>query len=247
MRGIRFVSELDFTLGDRECTAYHEQAELLKKISVERIDQEMTRVLAGPAANRAIRLLFSTGCIRALPLLTEVVFPKPNHSVKFSLLESDAERWAAFLNGTGIDDITAFARAWKWSGILKKHVAAIIAFGKIREAGDWNRLTVYQAGPQCAAAVERFLTAAGAADPVTLKTRLQTIHTLWTELPVHHKGELAVNGRDLIRWSGQKPGPWLSETINKLEQSVVNGEIKNRTEAIQTWFSQLQAARGQKS
>ncbi|WP_010631167.1 CCA tRNA nucleotidyltransferase [Sporolactobacillus vineae] len=244
MRGIRFVSELEFTLGDREFAAFQAQAGLLKKISVERLDQEMTRLLAGPAANRAIGLLFATGCFRALPLLKEADLPDP--PVALPLLEDDAERWAAFLDGTGVGDVAAFARAWKWSGKLKKRVTAILAFGKIRRAGSWSRMSVYQAGPQCAASVERFLTAGGTFRRDTLENRLKAAGSLWAGLPIHSRSDLAVTGRDLIRWSGRKPGPWLAEVIRTLEKSVVEGAVRNRTEVIKTWFMEQPAAREQK-
>jgi tRNA nucleotidyltransferase (CCA-adding enzyme) len=244
MRGIRFVSELEFTLGDRERAAFQSQADLLKKISVERLDQEMTRLLAGPAANRAIGLLFSTGCFRALPLLQEA--DVPDSSVAYSLLDGDAERWAAFLNSIGIGNVAAFARAWKWSGKRKKSVAAILAFGEIRRAGRWDRMSVYQAGIQCAGSVERFLTAGGTFSQNTLENRLKAVSNLWSGLPIHSRSELVVTGRDMIRWSGKSPGPWLAEVIRALEEAVVEGMVRNRTEAIQTWFRKLPAARGQK-
>lgn len=243
MRGIRFVSELQFTLGDRERTAFQKQSGLLKKISVERLEQEMTRLLAGPAAGPAIGLLFGTGCAHALPLLAETSLPDP--PVAFSVLESDAECWAAFLNGTGTGDAAAFAKAWKWSGKLKKNVAAILTYGKSRRSGEWDRMTVYQAGPECAASVERFLTACHFCSCETLEARLNAAKNLWDNLPIHSLSELAVSGRDLIGWSSRKPGPWLSETIRTIEQSVINGEMVNKTEAIRSWFRQ-QATRGPK-
>lgn len=236
MRGIRFVAELDFSLGGAERLAFSNNFALLKKISIERIDQEMNKLLAGSAATDAIRLLFDTGCIYVLPCLNHASADQRLFSVRFSVLTSDAERWAAFLETLGIRYMSGFAQAWRWPVSRRKDVGRLLQYDGNYAQFSWGRLSVYDAGPELAKAVERLETALGKAETDSLKQREHRIDDLWRSCPVKSRRELAATGHELIKWSGQKPGPWLSEAIAALEKKVVTGEVPNELGGIESWF-----------
>lgn len=243
MRGIRFTSELGFELGEEELLAFQERSPLLRKISVERIDQEMTKLLAGKTVNAAIGLLFETASIHALPLLGQVSERKAIEKVCFSILKTEEERWAAFLEALKVASLHSFARAWNWSRTREKSVSALRKYNAVRMKGCWDQIQVYFAGPNRAKAVERLQVAFGRADRSDLAGMEQDIEKLWKSCRIHSRGELAATGNDLLKWSAETPGPWLSEALSLLEKQVITGSVSNELEAIEAWFRSWQKQR----
>ena len=47
---------------------------------------------------------------------------------------------------------------------------------------------------------------------------------------------LAVNGKDLIEWTGLRGGRWTGEWIGKIEQAVLHGICENNPTNIKEWF-----------
>ncbi|RLQ34524.1 CCA-adding enzyme [Listeria monocytogenes] len=55
-------------------------------------------------------------------------------------------------------------------------------------------------------------------------------------LPIHSKKDLAITGADLLKWSGESAGPWVKETLDKLECGVLSNEINNEKNQIKRWL-----------
>jgi tRNA nucleotidyltransferase (CCA-adding enzyme) len=237
MRGIRFVSELDFSLGAGEEKAFASQAPMLRHISVERIDQEMTRLLDGPAVAAALRLLYRTQCLNALPLLESAQGERTFDTVCFDRLTSNAERWTVFLIRAVPALKTAdFARAWNWSGRRRKTVEAIRRALFFRESQSWSRYALYRTGPDVAESAERVHAAVECASSDQLTTQIKRIQQLWDSCAIKQRGDLAAGARQFMEWSDTPPGPWLAETIASLEKDVIDGVVPNQREAIAGWF-----------
>ncbi|MEK7309926.1 MAG: CCA tRNA nucleotidyltransferase [Planctomycetota bacterium] len=66
MRAIRFACELDFTLDPKTKRAITKSAGQIKKISVERIREELRRILICDRRDRGIRLLEQTGLLKRI-------------------------------------------------------------------------------------------------------------------------------------------------------------------------------------
>lgn len=246
MRGIRFASELSFTLGQTERQAFREKADLLKKISIERINQEMARLLAGKGVIQALGLLFETDCIYVLPMLHHADEEKATR-VHYLALQTNEERWAAFLISQGIEDVPAFSKYWKWSNDERRHVFQLIKWTKHRMHKEWNEESIYFAGIRDARAVNRIMVALGEVDEEELDNQQCKAETLWQNCPIHSRAGLAATGNHFIDWSGAKPGPWLAKTIQDLERDVVNGRINNELEAIRSWFDNRQITQKKQS
>lgn len=236
MRGFRFVSELGFTLGEAEAQAFRRHAPLLSRISVERIDQEMTRLLAGPAASRALCLLAESGCFDVLPYLAAADRCLTPESIDFTVLRSDEERWTAFLDAAKIEDVHRFARAWSWSRVRERSVSDLRRAVRLKPESGWDRRSVYLVGIGPALGAERIAAAFGKIRKDALVTQLSAINALWRACPIHARNELAVNGTDLLNWSGKRPGRWLSDALQQIEWQVVLGALPNKREAIESWF-----------
>ncbi|MCL1632612.1 CCA tRNA nucleotidyltransferase [Sporolactobacillus sp. CPB3-1] len=245
MRGIRFASELEFSLGHAEQNAFLRKASLLKKISIERIDQEMVRLLAGQGVQQAIHLLYKTKCIFMLPLLDHADALNETAAIQYRILQSDEERWAAFLSGCRIMKVSTFAKHWKWSNERSRNVAKIMHWTRFRMKTDWDVASVYFAGCSIAMAVNRLLVSVGLIKEAALPDAQQEVHQLWENCPIHSRRDLAATGHDFIAWSNEKPGPWMTSVISELEKQIVNGRIENEKEAIHVWFKRWQDNRKQ--
>lgn len=240
MRGIRFVAELGFTLAAAEQAAFTRHAFLLTKLSMERVDQEMTRLLAGPYAVRALQLLVATHCTDYLPLHAQ--FTETDwKALQLDVLTADEERWAAFLAHIREAQPERVARDWKWSSARKRRVCQLLNALNSPQRAPWTRWRVYTFQLETAIAVERLRAALGQSTPSEMAAACHEITQLWASCPVHRASELAVNGRDFLAWSPErKGGPWLAEALRAAEQAVVDGRLRNDRREIGQWFSAWQ-------
>ena len=58
-------------------------------------------------------------------------------------------------------------------------------------------------------------------------------------LPIKKASELAVDGRFLI-YRGMRPGAKLGQTLNKIRELVVSGEVENNQEAIESYLTTIE-------
>ncbi|MES9685497.1 CCA tRNA nucleotidyltransferase, partial [Gottfriedia acidiceleris] len=71
LRGIRFVSQLDFRLHDETFNAIKSNKHLIENIAIERISVEIEKMLIGKSPKKGIGLLIQTNLINHLPSLNE--------------------------------------------------------------------------------------------------------------------------------------------------------------------------------
>jgi poly(A) polymerase len=64
LRAVRFATTLGFQIEDQTLAAIHECADLLEKISPERIRDEFSKILTSPARRVGVRLLVETGLMK---------------------------------------------------------------------------------------------------------------------------------------------------------------------------------------
>ena len=83
LRAVRFAANLDFTIDSQTYAAIGRHADAIRRISSERIREELTKILTGGMARRGMELLAETGLLaEILPevnLLRGIMQPKPFH------------------------------------------------------------------------------------------------------------------------------------------------------------------------
>ena len=60
---------------------------------------------------------------------------------------------------------------------------------------------------------------------------------LYHTLPITSRSELELTGNDLVEWTGESPGPWIKEHLEKAEKAVVNGMVANEKTEIKGWLA----------
>ena len=202
MRGLRFISQLDFTMAPDTLAAIEKHSQLLSFISIERIRIEWEKLVLGRARNRALRLFLATNCFLYCPQFEQQIegLQKFIELPEKQLTEVEAA-WTLLMDCLDVPErqFVAFFKEWKLSNDTIKQIQKTYQGLQFRKHFPWNRWMVYVA-----------------------------IEELVQLLPIESLKDLQVNGHDLQHTFQKKPGKWLSDTLHFLEKQVVEGAVANQ-------------------
>lgn len=224
MRAVRFASKLDFVIDQATLQGIKQNAPLLAKIAVERIQVEFEKMLLGQQPVSGLKDFISTGLYRYCPGLAD---QRASLSQLLLLnnwqLENTQQAWAMLCVQLGLTDkqIGRFLKRWKTSNDLIKQVKRIVPLVADLRADALNALALFKGGWSAVHDANQVAKLYGwAADD-------QKIREAYQALPIKSSKELAVDGRTLIRAGQIKPGPLLGRILNRLTVAVVQGQIAN--------------------
>ncbi|WP_102345799.1 CCA tRNA nucleotidyltransferase [Bacillus sp. Marseille-P3661] len=233
MRAVRFISQLDFDLCKETEQSILKNAELLKNISVERVLAEFEKLLEGVGVHQALAYIVKLNLYLFLPMFAQKK-KELLYFIKYlpTNLKLD-EKWSLLILTLNIVDIEQFFKEWKCSKqrikITKAHIQAYQDF---KQKGLLP-YTIYFHGQdiiQSAIKLDAVLTGC---DHTELLLKSENIYRA---LPIQSRKQLAVTGRDLLKWFSKQGGPWLSKLIDTIEKAVVNKEVKNSKAEIKEWL-----------
>lgn len=215
LRAVRFSGQLDFSIDDYTLAAIKNNAALIRSIAVERIKIELDKILANHHAARSMDYLNHSGLSAHLP--SGELFHIDWKSFKPSGDPLSGWLYALWRNKKEVQALTAY----KLSNEEKSSLTKALEAATVKNWGPWTyyRFTVRQL-ELAAALTDR------QGNPAAQKSGL----------PIQSKSDLAVNGRDLMDWSGKKAGPWLKELLGIIERQVVLSELDNEKDKIKEWF-----------
>ncbi|MBM7661277.1 tRNA nucleotidyltransferase (CCA-adding enzyme) [Bacillus mesophilus] len=233
LRALRFHSQLSFKVEEKTLLAIKENASLLKHISIERISMELEKMISGASCESAIHLLGKTGLsgsIESLASYTQVLQRWP--SLDYTQLESRTEKWSVVCKILKVHDVEAFLKSWKLPTKVVKEAEKIVhALAEIERTG-WTNFVMYKLGRELTFSTEKLHKLFYGKQKVLDINRLD----LYDQLPIYSKSDLVVNGHDIVNILGKSPGPWLSETISRLEHEILKGSLVNKKESIKEWL-----------
>ncbi|EAC6120748.1 CCA tRNA nucleotidyltransferase [Listeria monocytogenes] len=230
MRAVRFLSQLDFELDKETEKALESQIELLQHTSVERITVEWIKMMKGKAAKRAIELLLKVKMETYLPGL------KDEKSALSEFASWDWEKrtteesiWIGLAVAVKPNNVTAFLKAWKLPNktiqlVNKAYQDAL----NMKET--WLTDELYHTGKAVFSLVNELNVIRGQGN------NQHKLSQTYEALPIHSKKDLAITGADLLKWSGESAGPWVKETLDKVECGVLSNEINNEKIQIKRWL-----------
>ncbi|WP_407886336.1 CCA tRNA nucleotidyltransferase [Levilactobacillus sp. N40-8-2] len=228
MRAVRFASQLDFTIVPDTLAAITAHAQLLTKIAVERTQVELLKLLQGKTPQRGLTDLMATGLWQYCPdfashetalkeLTTQLVHGVSSETAAWSLLVTKF--------GLGTTAITPFMKHWKTANQTSNAVQTTSKTATILLQGELNDWQLYQCGAELMTIANEVAVILGAPD------RLAALTAQLRALPIQHKKELAVTGKDLMQ-AGIQPGPQLGAILGDLEYGVVTGTVANTHDAL---------------
>ncbi|MCM3610957.1 CCA tRNA nucleotidyltransferase [Planococcus sp. MERTA32b] len=215
LRAVRFSGQLDFAIDDQTLAAIRNNAAMIGSIAAERIKIELDKILANQHAARSIDYLNNSGLSAHLP--SGGLFQIDWKSYKPTGDPLSGWLYALWRNKKEVQALAGYKLSNEEKGSLTKALEAATV-------ENWDPWTYYRF-------TLRQLELAAA-----LTDRQEDPAVQKSGLPIQAKADLAVNGRDLMDWSGRKAGPWLKEMLGMIERQVVLNELDNEKDKIKEWF-----------
>lgn len=237
LRAVRFAARLDFAIDPATAGAIRRRAENIRKISGERIREELEKIFAWPGARRAMELTRQLGL--AEPVFGSAVAEEAAWSAAMARLERLGEpldfalALAAMLAGTAKEYIRRLMRHWGASNQLRDELLWLVGHaGQWAEAAemtlaDLKRLVAQPAWPSLRRlwqAEERRVTGRQSAAR-RLARRLKTIR------PAAVNPAPLIDGADLMRL-GLTEGPGLGGILRAVREEQLNERIATREQAL---------------
>lgn len=229
MRGLRFISQLDFQLEAKTKEAICNHAELLTKISVERICIEFEKLLVGKNRSQALALFIETNCFKYCPQLTRYEKQLSNFAqVANHQLHDVTVAWAAILTyfNMPMQQVRPFLKAWKTSNQLIIEVQLLLQMLIIRKQRIFNAVDLYQLNEDIIPKLSELCAFYQLSEPTNLLLQR------YQALPIHQLKDLAINGHDLMNYFNRRGGSWLKQLLSLCESAVLMNEIKNEYQEL---------------
>lgn len=230
LRAIRFSSQLNFGIDDEVITAIKENRTLLEAISVERITVELTKMFGGMGVGKALDYLNETSLYQQLPIfgMNENVFSLVHEQLSEPIANA-AVLVAYFHYMDPSISISTWVKAYKLSNAVKRKATIIYeAFDKHQEQGLTKGL-LYQLTYEHIQPWNDFVRFVAGKSYV-----LEELYSMYDQLPIQQKSDLAINGTDLIRlFPERKQGKWISDYLRELEHLVLCGELQNQKDTLE--------------
>lgn len=239
MRAVRFAAQLDFDIEEETRISIKENAELLEKIAVERIQVEFEKLLLGEWHEKGLKAMLSTRLYAYCPELAskkaalialindELAFDNARQTWAFLLYHIDFYYPDDTFNGR------TFLKAWKLSNQMINSALTIFQALKRRiEKEALDAWAIFNLGWDFSLDVESLI------EHLDRESQKQAVKDKYEQLPLKTKDELAINGYDLMEATPAKPGEWMGIAIDQALEAVVYSEVPNDRDAIMTWLKQ---------
>lgn len=231
LRGVRFISQLNFDMDLDTTDAIKELHHLLNKISVERITDEMMKLFTQPYINAALKVIDDSGMYGSLPIFNE------NNKLFFELKKIDFNQplnhpgvmFALFhLLDYGVS-LQKWIKTYKVSNQIKRqaiHVVECYNLYKHQGLSDW---VLYKSGKQMKDLYQIIC---------LLDSPLPSIEELekrYLMLPIKSRSDIVITGQDLLQWFDHvKKGKWIGNFLTEIERLIVIGELRNDRHEIES-------------
>jgi tRNA nucleotidyltransferase (CCA-adding enzyme) len=268
MRAVRFSAQLGYDLDAATRAAIPGALDVVRKVSTERIAEELARLIVAPHAERGLELMRRTGLLRVvLPAVAALAPAEQRHSVAgVEALPPEPEIRLAWLlhRGASPADAARILMGLRMSRRVSEEAAALLRLHACARRGE--ALGEPVAGPS----LRRWLSEGGrerwpalvalraveaAALPLrSRRTEQRAVRALaWAierELamrPALSVGELALDGRGLMAAVGAEAGAWVGQALRTLLARVIVDPSLNEPVTLAALARNWWAARGDHS
>lgn len=222
MRAIRFQSQLGFDIEKLTKNAIVNNAKLLSKISVERINVEFVKMMLAKDWKKGLENFIQTELFKYCPMMDNKLVELNNLlKLKNETINSKTAVWSLITKELNINDTNLFLTNWKESNQIKDDVKNINKMLNLISEHDYDKWKFYQLGNQN---LEEVFNICLICD-IEIDEKLVT--NLFADIPINSKKDLAIDGKMLIKNGFVKPGPILGNILNDIEKKVVLKELEN--------------------
>ncbi|NBK46377.1 CCA tRNA nucleotidyltransferase [Staphylococcus delphini] len=233
LRGLRFKSQLGFTIDKTTFEAMAQQMADLEYLSIERIMNELTLLVKGRYVAETFPKLESLQLWRYIPYFkdVDVAAIKLNAPV-------DIESFLAILSYR--TNHQAF-KPLKLSNAQVRIIQTLISAIQKAQTIDTKvqlQQFVYDFGIEVALTINelRPILEDNQIDlPSPIIFNSASLQAVWEDLPIQSREDLAIDGKWLMQAFQLKGGPWIKDVLRQAEHAVIQREVNNQTEAIIEW------------
>ncbi|WP_252311814.1 hypothetical protein [Sinobaca sp. H24] len=228
LRALRFVSQFGWSMDSRTEAACIKEIEELRGTAVERIKDECSLLLQGSFAERALRMADTFRLFEHLP---EPVQAGPLCLWRYQVnkLDDGLMRWAGLFlilyGGKG----SSVLGSWSFSNKWKKELGHLLEAVKNHDYKQ-DSYTLFRAGRE--QAVRGYLLHQWKYDYTPSEKELKSFYARLDALPIKTKKDLALDGKDILRYFPNLPSAHYGHLLSVLEKKVVTGEIDNKKEQL---------------
>lgn len=231
MRGVRFVSQLQFQLEADTYAAMQQNRALLANIAVERIAVELVKLMKGRAVKEGLKLLAELDMLPFLPGFQEKA-PAVEALQNWHLedLQEETVIWFVLVLALEPENVTSFLRAWKLPNKLMRD------FAKAMEKAEktvWSDYELFETGIETVRLIDygHYVR--------TGKSQWKDLQARFLALPIQSRNDVQASGNDVMAWTNKTGGPWLKELLARLDQAIIEGDIANNPEEIKGWVKHV--------
>lgn len=234
LRGLRFQSQLNFSIEDNTFQAMVNQIEDIKYLSIERIIVELKKLISGQNVATSYHHLIQLDAFKYIPYfekldMQSLIIDEPMHF----------DVWIAIVN-TKMDNEGSLSKL-KISNKEQSHIKHLVSIiNQLPEVNSKSDLTmmVYDYDiNDILTIIEHTPTLSKnhikTASPLIINQ--QTIKDSYQQLPINKRQQLAINGNDLMQHLNQQGGPWIKDILRKVEVAVVTKKVSNTYNEIMEW------------
>ncbi|WP_400163753.1 CCA tRNA nucleotidyltransferase [Brevibacillus sp. TJ4] len=238
LRAARFAAQLGFSIEEQTLHAMRTTAPLLAHIAVERVREELNKLLNSPTPERGCQIIQDTSLLLALPGLQQLFAVSCPQAWRLVHVGSVAQKWALLLYAAGYTCEQA-RQVCLYLRMSKRETEDMALYVQmLREIGPqwdrpapvaWGTMLLRHGLPVCQQ-LHELLRACWwqRRSECPSEELMQT----YEALPVKSGKELAINGRDLQDEIGKKAGEWVAHVLHYLlEQTALHG-LPNTREAL---------------
>ncbi len=216
LRAFRFQAKLGFKIEENTIEAISETAHLIKTISVERIIQELNRLVPSKYRQLAFSNMVKTNVHQYLPSLTKgikylVNVPNQLKPIEFFIVSFIFE---------GIDHYYRFSK--KQMRLIKQ----VIELHEVTKVDQFNKMLLFSYKLEICLLTNKINVILG------YKDQEKNILKLWEDMPVHDVCDLAFKGEHILKETPIKKVSLISEIIDDLLINVLNHQLENKYDIL---------------
>ncbi len=230
LRLFRFAGELSFHIEKKTMTTACQLQHLLSSVAVERIQQELDRLLQAKDHERVFHLMTKHHLFMAFPVELQPERPlPPTLCWNFHMLVTPAERWAAFLWNLYGRNANKKWPHWRFSKKMTRSLSYFFQAIQQQESLSWDDVELYDIGIERVLQIERFHQ--WVYDNKD-DEKLRKVAKVYRQLPIQSRQDLRVNGKDVLTLFPKIERKKVGWILREVEKAVLRKEVKNKEEEL---------------
>lgn len=219
LRAFRFMSKLGFQLDNDTFEAMKNLSENIKSLPIERVMQELDKIVRGTFRNNAFKAMIDSGIDEVLYGLSKGIRFVQRNLTELSPLEF-------FIVCFILDDIDD---VWRFSNKHKNLIIQVMELHEVTKEDIFNKFIVYVNGLEVCLLTNKINVLLGYKDQEKL------IRDLDDALPIKDVCDLVFKGQDILWLTPLKKKSLIGNIIDEIKYNVIMGYMPNEYEVLKAF------------